>query len=369
MSGFLTYLQASANHQSAALQADLQQSISTLSDKIAALQSAPPTAATTERLVSLKAQLAALITQNASLVSSGIAAGTSATLAAAPVASSDPISPRKSLNILGGLILGLVLGVALAWTRHTLRPAIHSAEDVTSITDLPLLASIPLKPRFKPDDAGLSEAYRILHANLMFALRVGDKRVVTFVGYNQGVGKSSTVEGVGRAAASSDRPVLVVDGDLRAGTLSERLGYSDHLGIAEVLQSSLPLDRALVEIEDGLWLLPTRPSFVNPASLLAGSRTPAVIAELRERFDLVLIDSPPLAGLADGLVLGSLSDAVVLIVRAGVTKPADLTAATTGLLQNMTPIAGTVVFQEQPDESYYPTQRSQASARAGAIAG
>jgi Mrp family chromosome partitioning ATPase len=79
----------------------------------------------------------------------------------------------------------------------------------------------------------------------------------------------------------------------------------------------------------------------------------ALMADLRERFDLVLVDSPPLSGLADGLILASLSDIVVIVVRAGVTKPADLTAATNSLLHNMTPIAGTVVFEELPDEPYY----------------
>ena len=118
--------------------------------------------------------------------------------------------------------------------------------------------------------------------------------------------------------------------------------------MVEALQDAMPLDRVLVEIEDGLWLLPTRTSGFNPVSLLAGNRTPGLMADLRDRFDLVLIDSPPLAGLADGLVLGSMSDAVVLVVRAGVTKPADLTAAVRSFLeQNNTPIAGTVVFEER----------------------
>ncbi len=113
-----------------------------------------------------------------------------------------------------------------------------------------------------------------------------------------------------------------------------------------MLQNAVPLDAALVQLEEGFWVLPSRPSRVNPAGLLAGSRTLSVLADLRERFDLVLIDSPPLAGLADGLILSSLSDVVVLVVRAGVTKPADLGAATSSLLHNMTPIAGTVVFEE-----------------------
>ena len=255
--------------------------------------------------------------------------------------------------MIAGLLLGLLLGVALAWARQALRPAIHSAEDVSSIVDVPVLASIPLKSRLKADDPALPEAYGVLHANLMFALRQGDMRVVTFVGYNAQVGKTSTVEGLGRAATRGDRQVLLVDGDMRAATLSTRLGHGDHPGLVDVLQGAIPVDAALVQLESGLWLLPTRAARPNAGALLAGNRTYTLLSDLRERFDLVLVDSPPLSGLADGLLLASLSDAVVVIARAGLTKPGDLTAVTSGLLHNMTPIAGMVVFEELPVEPYY----------------
>lgn len=80
----------------------------------------------------------------------------------------------------------------------------------------------------------------------------------------------------------------------------------------------------------------------------------ALSAEWREKFDIVLIDSPPMADLADGLILASLSDAVVVVARTGLTKPTDLTAAAASLRQSQTPIAGLVVFEERPVESYYP---------------
>ena len=80
----------------------------------------------------------------------------------------------------------------------------------------------------------------------------------------------------------------------------------------------------------------------------------ALSSELRERFDIVLVDSPPIAGLADGLILASLSDAVVVVVRTQLTSPADLTSVATSLRQSHTPIAGLVVFEEREVESYYP---------------
>jgi Mrp family chromosome partitioning ATPase len=106
---------------------------------------------------------------------------------------------------------------------------------------------------------------------------------------------------------------------------------------------------------------------VNAASLLSSGHTLALTAEMRERFDLVLIDSPPIAGLADGLILASLSDVVVLVVRAGITKPADVTAAANSLLHNMTPIAGMVVFEELPIEPYYPAPHAESQAKSEAV--
>lgn len=353
INGFLNNIESTATSHTARLQRQLQSQIVQLSSQISALAAQPATAATVDQLGSLKASRQALINQNATLVANGVAQGTSATISAPPAASSTPISPKKSLNLLAGVLLGLLLGLAIAWLRQLMRPAVHSAEEVSKALDLPLLASIPLKSRYKPTDPAIRESYGVLQTNLAFALRNDNLKIVTFVGYNHGVGKTSAVEGLAHASAHGDRVLLAVDGDIRAATLSSRLGYSDHPGLVDVLDGTESLDSALVQMDDGFWLLPTRPARVNPATLLAGSRTLSVMAELRERFDLVAIDSPPLSGLADGLILASHSDVVVLVVRAGVTKPSDLTAATGSLRHHMTPIIGTVMFEELRTDDYY----------------
>jgi capsular exopolysaccharide synthesis family protein len=361
INGFLANLRTGAARRTAELQSQLQSQITSLSTQISTLSTPPVTPATASKITGLKASRAALIGQNATLIANGLAQGTSATLSAPPVASSSPISPRHSLDLLGGLVLGVVLGVGLAWARASLRPAIHSADDVTALVNVPLLASIPLKPRFKSDDPTLAEAYRVLHANVMYSLRARGVQVATIAGFNPGVGKTSTVEGLARAASQGNRQVVVIDGDMRAATLSGLLGYPNHPGIVDVLQGRLALDDALLHIEGGLWLLPSVPSRVNAATLLAGSQTLPLIAELRERFDVVLIDSPPLGGLADGLILGSHSDVVVLVARAGVTRPRDLASVSDGMLQHMTPILGMVVFEELSVEPYYAGMRTTSS--------
>jgi capsular exopolysaccharide synthesis family protein len=354
ITGFLTELQTGAATRTAQLQSQDELAIGNLSSQIAHLQTLPSTPANKQQIASLKSSLQALISQNEALVASGLASGTSATLTAAPVAATDPISPRRSLNLLGGLVLGLVLGVALAWIRHLLRPALQTADDVSVSVGLPILASIPLKPKLQSEDPAVVEAYRILSTNLSFAMRETDQRLVTVAGFSPQVGKTSVVMGLANAVAERGTRVLMVDGDMRAASLSGRFGYTEHPGLVDVLEGSLSLDQAMVRLHRGLWLLPARQSRINAATLLSGGRMADLIPELRDRFDLVLFDSPPIAVLADGLILASLSDLVVFVVRTGLTKPADLKASAASLTQGFTPIAGMVVFEAIAADLYYP---------------
>jgi capsular exopolysaccharide synthesis family protein len=362
-SAFLTSLQTEASSRTAQQQSQVQQTIAGLSASIAKLQASPNAGVPpiSAQISSLEASRQALIEQSATLVANGLAQGTSATLSAPPAAASSPIKPRRTLNLIAGLLLGLLLGVALAWLREILQPGLRSAEEAATLLDVPLLASIPLRPGLRPDDPSLLEAYDVLHTNLFFALRDRGLRVVTFVGPNPQVGKSSTVEGLAKAVVGGGRNVLVVDGDMRAGVLSSRLGYGSHSGMTDVLQGTVVLDDALVALGPKLSLLPTHHSAINPPSLLSGGNMRELGSELRERFDVVLIDSPPIMGLADGLILASLSDAVVIVARTGLTKPSDLTTAAASLRQSQTPIAGIVVFEERQVESYYPATRERAT--------
>jgi Mrp family chromosome partitioning ATPase/capsular polysaccharide biosynthesis protein len=362
---FLAHLQTEAATQTSAQQSQIQQEISKLSEQISALQVSPNagTPATADQISSLQASRQALITQNATILANGLAQGASASLSAPPAASSSPIKPRRSLDLIAGLLLGLLLGVALALLRELLSPGLRSADEAAALLDVPVLASIPLRPRLRAEDPVLPEAYDVLQTNLFFAMRQHKHQMVTFVGPNPRVGKTSVVEGLAGVASGGEHSVLVVDGDMRAGSLSIRLQQAQRPGMTELLQGAISLDEALVELEPGLSLLPSHQSPINAPSLLSGSRMRALSAEWRERFDIVLIDSPPIAGLADGLILASLSDAVVVVVRTGVTSPADLLATAASLRQTDTAIAGLVVFEERPAEPYYPGRRGAVSVK------
>jgi len=359
-SAFLADLQSEAASRSASQRAQIAETINGLTTQIGTLQASPNAAlpSVTAEINALEASRQALIAQGATLIASGVVQGTSATLSAPPAASSTPIRPRRSLNLLAGLVLGLLLGVSITWLRHLLQPGLRSSEEAATLMgDVPVLASIPLIPGVRSQDPSLSEAFSILRTNLAFAMRGRDLSVVTFVGPNPGVGKTSTIEGLANTAAHWGQNVLVVDGDMRMASLSDRLGHASGPGLSDLLQGSLDLedlDDALVSLTPGVSLLPTKVAQLDPPSLLSNSRMRALDGMLRERFDIILFDSPPIAGLADGLILASLSDAVVVVVRTDLTSPRDLVATTTSLHQSKTLVAGLVVFEKRVIESYYP---------------
>lgn len=378
---FIAELQSEAGSQAARQQAQIQTTIAQLSGKIDSLRetansTVPPTS---EQISALEASRQALITQNASLVVDSLARGASATLSAPPVASSSPIRPRTMLNVIGGILVGLVIGVGLAWLYDRVRPWVRSAEEAATVLDAALLASIPLRPRLKEKDPVLEESYEVLRANLSLALRDIGKPFVTVLGPNAKAGKTSTVEGVARVAARGGRSVVIIDGDMRAATLTSRLvreagltsrdnhkggrqGRASHPGLSDILEGTASIKDVLIELGPSMSLLPTRRTSANPSSLLSGSRMRELCGELREQFDIVLVDSPPLIGIADGLLLASISDAVVVVARTGVTKPADLTSVATSMQQTHTPIAGLVVFEQRTvSEYYYPTRIEQSA--------
>jgi capsular exopolysaccharide synthesis family protein len=354
---FLSTLQSDAVQQSTAQQAGIQKIIGDFANRIDALQSGPDanSPAVLEQIQSLKAARNALTRQSAQLVANGVARGASATLTARPSASSSPVRPRPLLNAIAGALLGLLVGVGLVWLRERLSPALHSSEDAGEMLQVPVFASIPLKRKPMPGDPVLSEAYEVLRANLVFRARDDGLKVITFASYNPAVGKTSAVEGFAYAAVRGGANVLIVDGDLRVGALSNRLGHTEGPGLNGVVSGEASPDEALVSLAPGLSLLPARTPASNPPSLLYSEDMRNLVAHLRSRFDMIVIDSPPIEHLADALILASLSDGVVLVARTGVTKPEQLRSAALSLEQTDTPVIGLVVYEpRQIDRTYYP---------------
>ena len=309
-----------------------------------------------EKIRSLRLAQAALTEQLGSIVGDSARQSGSVSLSAPPTASSAPIRPRPVLNIAAGLMLGLLLGVLLAWLRSRLDRALRSTDEAEELLSVPVLAQIPLRKRYSLEDGVLSEAYDVLRANLAFLSLDQALQVVTFTSFNPGEGKTSSVEGLAYAAVRGGMSVLLVDGDVRTNSLSEQFGARGLPGLTSAIVGTSSLDDAVLEIVPGLSLLPAGPTPPNPPSLLSSGRMRELVGELRQQHNLVIVDAPPVAHLADASILASISDGVVLVTRVGVTNRADLPAAAANLRHSPTPLIGTIVLSPQMiDEAYYPT--------------
>jgi capsular exopolysaccharide synthesis family protein len=353
-SAFLQVVQQDAVQRNAEQARSIQDQIDQINNEIASLTKS---GSNPQKVASDRLAVRALNDQMAQIQGDSARASSLVNLAAAPTASAAPIRPRPTLNIAAGVMLGLLLGMLLAWLRSRLDRALRSSEEAEELLAAPVLASIPLRKRYSLEDGVLSEAYDVLRANLAFLSLDQAMHVVTFTSFNPGEGKTSSVEGLAYAAVRGGMSVLLIDGDVRTNSLSTQFGARGLPGLTSVIVGTSRLDDSVLEIVPGLSLLPAGPTPPNPPSLLSSGRMRELMAELRERHSLIIVDSPPVAHLADASILAAISDGIVLVTRVGVTNRADIPAAAANLRHSPTPIVGAIVLSPQMiDETYYPNR-------------
>jgi receptor protein-tyrosine kinase len=174
-------------------------------------------------------------------------------------------------------------------------------------------------------------------------------RVLTVTSAVPGDGKTTVTTNLGLALANIQFRVVLIEGDLRHPRLSNSFKIANSWGLSDVLQytnsyDDMPLEALAKRTETpGLFVLPSGPSVVSVSSLLHSPRWSALLEALRRQADLILIDSPPLLAVSDARILGSISDAVILVVRAHKTARATFRMATQQLIDDRTPILGTII--------------------------
>jgi capsular exopolysaccharide synthesis family protein len=163
------------------------------------------------------------------------------------------------------------------------------------------------------------EQYRTLRTQLFHAAEKKQTQVVVITSALAGEGKTATALNLALAIAQSkEHRALVVDGDLRRPNIASYLGLRSRVGFNEVLADEVGALDAIVCLDDPeLYVLPVNREAANPTELLSSERLVETIRELREYFDFIIVDSPPVAPFADARLLANLADAVILVVRAG----------------------------------------------------
>jgi capsular exopolysaccharide synthesis family protein len=301
-------------------------------------------------------QEAVLQVQLSQLELSGASQAAPLTVVTPAVAPSSPSSPKPKSDALLGLLVGLILGLAVAFLRDSLDDAVSAKETAEQLTNAPMLAAVPMVTSWRKRDRPLvvalarpsspaTEAFRSLRTSLQFARAEHELRTILVTSPQASEGKTSTLANLGAVFAQTGQNVLMVSCDLRKPRLGQFFGIDESAGLTTAILGEESVENLICRAPgaENLWLLPSGPTPPNPAELLNGARSQEIFAGLRSRFDLILIDSPPILPVTDAAVLAKDADATLLVVAAFRTKSGDLLRASEKLAQVNARVVGVVL--------------------------
>ncbi len=295
------------------------------------------------------------------------------------IVSFSPVSPRPMMNTLLATAVGAIWAVMIIFVREFLDDTIRSGEQLEHLTQLPVLAHIGKindpKQELKEGDktkatkkvsqdhlivvkhsrSPIAESYRMLRANIEFA--VLDRPLQTLLVTSSGPkeGKSTTVANLATAIAHTGRKVLIVDTDLRRPTIHTFFGLSNDQGITMALMhTDTPIGTYIQSTNvDNLSILASGPIPPNPAELLGSQRMNQIIDELKSMFDVVIFDSPPVMAVVDANLLARTCDATLLVVLIAATRAKGLVRTKEQLRQAGARLVGTVLNQVTKEHGGY----------------
>lgn len=299
-------------------------------------------------------------------------------MARTPGAPTEPNIPR---NLGFGFCLGLTTGIGLAFLLEGIDNTVRTPEQAQAISGLPSLGMIPLGSKNNSEAASrgltvaaskeaielitqsrpqsqMSEAYRALRTSLLLTSVGAPPKIILITSALPQEGKTTTSVNTATVLAQKGTRVLLVDADLRRPSIHKALGLGPRSGLSNVLTGGVSLPDAIFRssVLPHLFVLPAGTPPPNPAELLASSQMVEVLAELRQHYDHIVLDTPPTLSVTDAVVLSTRADAVVLVIRCGQTTKPALRRSREILAQVNARVAGVLlnaVDLNSPDYYYY----------------
>ncbi len=293
-----------------------------------------------------------------------------------------PVAPKRTQNIMLAALLALIGGIGLVLFLDYINNKIESVEDIDRYMKLPALGVIPVLQggkarRLTSGKAGkelvpagnnsqviltqldatspVAESYRQLRTALLLSSAGHAPRTLLFTSSQPAEGKTTTSVNTAISLAQTGAAVLIVDADLRRPRVHKVFGLKNNAGLSNYLAGEGELASLIQIAMPNLYVLPVGPLPPNPAELLGSAKMKTVVETLSTNFDYVVIDSPPVSSFADSLILSSLVEGVIIVVKGGVT-PREMAQRTKAHLQSVgAKILGVVINQIklQPHDYYY----------------
>jgi polysaccharide biosynthesis transport protein len=302
-----------------------------------------------------------------------------------------PVKPNKPLNIGLSILIGLALGIGLAFFIEYLNNTINSAEDVERITHLPPLGAIPSLQSLTKRKAlaysygarkstalalsngsggpsshelvsnhdsrsSYAESYRALRTSLLLSSAEHAPRTMLITSSHPGEGKTTIVANTAISLAQTGARVIVLDGDMRRPRCHKILNTKNDVGLSTYLSRDIPLDEVIQEAVDipNLHVLPAGPVPPNPSELLSSVKLRILLAQLQDRYDHVVIDSPPVIHVTDALIISPQVDGVALVVKSGHTPREAVVRSKQALMDVNAKVFGVVLNHVDLErEGYY----------------
>jgi len=240
-----------------------------------------------------------------------------------------PVKPKKLMNVLLGLVVGLLGGVGLAFFFEYLDNTIKSPEEIEAKLGLPVLGIVPVMESteenieeiiMKDPQNVISESYKTLRTAIMLssANRPPKNILITSMGPEEG--KTVTSVNLSLTIARSGYSVLLIDGDLRKPRVHTIFGLNNLSGLSTFLAGATnDIETVFKQPATNLTVIPSGPPPPNPSELLGSSRMNELMRILNDRFDVIIWDSPPLMTVTDSLILSKILDGTIIVTRAGKT--------------------------------------------------
>jgi len=232
---------------------------------------------------------------------------------------SGPSKPKVMLNMALAVVVGLIVGVGLAFFLEYLDTSVKTMEDVENFLQVPVLAVVPKNIALlhnAPDGSPDAEAYRILRTNLEFNRPSAEANTVTFVSGGAGEGKSTTLANLAYTFAQGGYNTLIVDADLRRPSQYRIFGVDGDRGLTDFLTTDIDLEEVVQTTgHSNLFLMASGKLPFDAVGVLNSQRMIDLIDQVKNRFDIVLFDSPPILGVSDASVLVRALDLTIIVVQ------------------------------------------------------
>jgi capsular exopolysaccharide synthesis family protein len=270
-----------------------------------------------------------------------------------------PISPRPMVNLILAALFGLVIAAAVVVGRELFQNGVRSPDEVEQRFGVPLLGFVPRLPagaavigQLSDPQSEMSEAYQTVRTSVELSSEAAARQVLLVTSSRAGEGKTTTAVAMARDAAAADRKVLLIDADMRRPSVHTMVDATNEPGLSNFLAQQWPIETIIQSTDTpNLFVLSAGPKPPSPAALLSGGGFRALLTYLKEHYDQIIIDSPPVLGLADAPRLASLVDATMLVIEANRSQRGAIDAAVRRLTAAGAHIIGGVLVKFDPKKA------------------